>query len=64
MLRKLIRWIGNEFMSGSGYEKRLHEELVKMRKAQEYTIKTLKQIRDSVQGIRGSILNKEKNNYD
>jgi hypothetical protein len=33
----LIAWFGKEFMRGSGYEKRLHEELIELRKRVQLT---------------------------
>jgi hypothetical protein len=42
MLSKIIAWVGCQFMSGSGYEKRLHEELIELKRAVLTTNKLLK----------------------
>jgi hypothetical protein len=36
-MERIIAWIGKAFMNGSGYEQRLHEELILMRKEIQMT---------------------------
>ena|GEM_PF-4937638 len=55
MFEKLVSWFGKNFMAGSGYEKRLHEELIQSRHELAKTNRLLKDIKQEVTQIEEDI---------
>ena len=55
-----IAWFGKQFMAGSGYEKRLHEEMIVMRKQIERTNELLEELIKATTGKKVKNIKKKK----
>jgi uncharacterized protein (DUF342 family) len=55
MFERFIGWFGKRFMAGSGYEKRLHNELIRLRQEIEQTNHLLKNIKNELVNVKNTL---------